>query len=225
MIEKSHFGRPIPKSVAIVAMGQSRLDFGTHAISIGNCANIADEIWAINKMISHIPSDLCFRMDDLMHNREMMPGPYLELLKMHPLLVTSKAYPKEFPNSVEFPLIEVLENIGIPYFNTTPAYALAYAMYLEIPRVHIYGCDYTYPDKLMQEEGRGCFEMLMGMAFVRGIDLLLGPNTSLLDTCIPIGERFYGYKDHPEIDFVGGKWKITKTPMPETVSNDVGEED
>ena len=208
-MSKEHFGRPIPKSIAIVAMGKSRLDYGTHATCKGGYRGVADEIWVINKMGGVIFNDIVWRMDDLRDNKELMYPEYERWLKEHPLIVTSTPYP-EFPGSVEFPLEEVLRNIGIPYFNTTPAYALAYAIYLEIPEIHLYGCDYTYPDQPMAEKGRGCFEMLMGIGFARNIALLLGPNTSLLDTCLPIEERFYGYNSKVSADVVDGKWKVER---------------
>lgn len=217
MTEKDtiHFGKPAPKSVAIVAMGRSRIDYGSHATCVGGYRAVADEIWAINKMGGVIFHDIMWRMDDLMHNRELMYPEYLRWLKTHPFIVTSTAYPDEFPGSVEFPIEKVLQKIGMPYFNTTPAYALAYAIYLEIPRIHLYGCDYTYPEQRMVEEGKGCFEWLMGIAFARNLTLLLGPNTSLLDTCIPIEKRFYGYNDSITADVVDGSWKIMRGPINE----------
>ena len=50
MTEKDHFGRPIPKSIAMVGMGLSRVDYGFHATSAGSWRAVADEVWAINKM-------------------------------------------------------------------------------------------------------------------------------------------------------------------------------
>ena len=207
---KNHFGRPVPKSVAIVAMGRSQLDYSSACTCIGGYRAVADEIWAINKMGGVIFHDVLWRMDDLMHNRERMYPEYLRWLKTHPFVVTSTTYP-EFPGSVEYPLEDVLRNIGIPYFNSTPAYALAYAIYLGIEKIHLYGCDFTYPNQPMAEAGRGCFEMLMGIAFARNIVLLMGPNTSLLDTCIPIEERFYGYNGSVKTAVIDNKWKIIKS--------------
>ena len=87
-MEKDHFGRPIPKSIAIVAMGKSRLDYGTHATSSGGHRAVADEIWAINKMGGVIFHDVMWRMDDLMQCRKFMYPEYLRWLKIHPLIVT-----------------------------------------------------------------------------------------------------------------------------------------
>ena len=221
---RQHFnGRPIPQSVAIVAMGKSQLDYHTHAACEGGYHGVAEEIWAINKMGGIIYHDILWRMDDLKHITRLMYPEYEKMLKQHPLIITSTAYP-DFPGSVAYPLEEVLNDIGIPYFNTTPAYALAYAIYLKIPKIYCYGCDYTYPNQLVGEAGRGCFEMLMGMAFTRGIELLVGPTTSLLDTVVPMNERFYGYNKSVTADVVDGRWKII--PTQETVSpdGDVGKE-
>ena len=53
-------------------------------------------------------------------------------LRTHPgPIYTSRAYP-EFPGAVEFPLAEVMTKTGHGYFNSTVAYALAYALDLKI---------------------------------------------------------------------------------------------
>ena len=211
---RQHFnGRPIPQSIAIVAMGFSRLDYGTHATSVGGHRAVADEIWAINKMGGVIFHDIMWRMDDLRIDTKLMYPEYERWLKTHPLIVTSTAYP-EFPGSIEFPLEEVLRDIGIPYLNTTPAYALAYAIYLGIKKILIYGCDFTYPEQAMCERGQGCFEMLMGIAFQRKIELNLGPHAALLDTSTPVNKRFYGYHNI-DVSIVNGLWNIKRTSVPE----------
>lgn len=205
-----HFGRDIPESVAIVAMGISRFDYVTIACNKGSGAGIAQETWAINKMGGIIFNDICFRMDDLVENRQYMKQPMVDWLKAHPLIVTSTAYPDEFPGSVEYPLEKVINCIGVPYFNTTPAYALAYAIYLGIPHIHIYGCDYTYPDRGPAEEGRGCFEFMMGIAFERKLMIHISQHTSLLDTCFPLESRLYGYNCEFDMQGVNGKWKVNR---------------
>lgn len=216
-MSEKHFGRPIPDSVAIVAMGKSRIDYGSHACAVGGWRGVADEVWAVNKMGGVIFNDICFRMDDLKHNTDRLYPEMVRWLKEHPLVMTSTAYP-EYPGSVEYPLEEVVNFVGFPYLNTTPAYALAYALYIGVKEIMLYGCDYTYPDQPMAERGRGCMEMLMGMAFVKGVTLKHGPNTSLLDYCYPLNDRLYGYNDTLSADVVDGKWKITRSPAPETVS-------
>lgn len=209
-MEKKHFGdRPIPKSIAIVAMGASRIDYGTRAAYGGGYKAAADEVWAINRMGGVIYNDILWRMDDLRHTREFVSSEYERVLKEHPMVVTSTPYP-EYPNAIAFPLEKVLNNIGIPYFKTCPAYALAYAIYLGIPEIHIYGCDYTYPNQIEAEEGKGNFEMLMGIAYARKVELCLGPNASLLDNCIPMEQRFYGYRNSVTAVCPDGKWKVIK---------------
>jgi len=217
-MEKEHFGRPIPQSVAIVAMGQSRIDYGTNSSWLGNYREVADEIWVVNRMAAYIYNDILFRMDDLSEERDDVPEPFKKTMREHPLLVTSKAYP-EYPGSVDYPLEEVVQSIGVPYLNTTPAYALAYAIHLGVKQIHVYGCDYTYPNQARAEKGRGCFEWLMGFAFAKGIELMMGPNTSLMDTCIPPGEKFYGYKDFVRADVIDGEWKILIDPTQQNAAS------
>jgi len=208
--KKYHFGRDIPESVVIVAMGQSRIDYGTHSSWLGSYKEVAGEVWVINRMATYVYHDILFRMDDLMQPRDDIPEAFKKTMKEHPLLVTSKAYPEEYPGSVDYPLEQVVQYIGVPYLNTTPAYALAYAIYLGIQEIHIYGCDYTYPNQVLFEKGRACFEWLMGFAFAKGIELKMGPNTSLMDVCLPPEQKFYGYSDFVRADVIDGEWKIIK---------------
>lgn len=225
MTEIKHFqDRPIPKSIAIVAMGASRIDYGTRAGYMGGYKAAADEVWAINRMGGVVFNDILWRMDDLRHITSEMTPEYERVLKEHPCVVTSTVYP-EFPNSIAYPLEEVLQDIEIPYFKTTPAYALAYAVYLRIPEIHIYGCDYTYPNQNMAEEGRGNFEMLMGIAYARKLALCLGPNTSLFDTCVPMPQRFYGYNNSITAVNPDGRWKIiSMQEQPVSLNRDVEKE-
>ena len=46
---------------------------------------------------------------------------------------------------------------------------------------------------------------------------MVGPNTSLLDTCLPMEKRFYGYNDAVTADVVDGKWTIIQTSTQDKV--------
>jgi hypothetical protein len=107
-------------------------------------------------------------------------------------IITSREHP-DYPGLVAFPLEEVVNSLGQAYFNSTAAYAVAYAIHLGVKHISIFGCDYTYPDAHDAEKGRGCLEFWLGIASARGIKLSVPKTSTLLDGIYTQQEHFYGY--------------------------------
>ncbi len=191
--------KPVPKSVAIVAMGMSSATYVRLASNKGGRQRVSDEVWAINSMGNVIKHDLLFHMDDcrVQESRaEREPDGNVagmqEWLKDHPRFLTSRKYP-EYPGAIEFPLEKVINGLGSTYFNNTVAYAVAYAIFIGVQKISLYGCDYSYQQIHKAESGRGCVEFLLGLAAARGIHIEVAQDSTLLDACIPDNQRFYGY--------------------------------
>jgi hypothetical protein len=103
-----------------------------------------------------------------------------------------------YPGHVAFPLEGVLNagldgNGGAPYFNSTAAYAVAYAIHVGVKRISLFGIDYTLPNRHSAEKGRACVEFWLGIAAARGIEITVPEQTSLLDACETDRDRLYGY--------------------------------
>jgi len=188
------------RSVAIVAMGRSNIDYTRMCSFAGNRHHVADETWAINAMGGCIKHDLLFAMDDLrVQELRAEDGKnanivgMLAMLKDHPNFFTSRAH-VDYPGGKEFPLEEVVNDLGgVTYFNSTVAYAVAYALYEKVDCIHLYGVDFTYPEAHKAERGRGCVEFLLGIAHQRGVRIVLPHGTTLFDRCVPADEKPYGY--------------------------------
>ena len=228
MIEK----REVPEVVSLVALGGSKKDFFTEAMTIGNKRGLSDEVWVINKMGCLIKHDMLWRMDDLMTLRDcntktytggnvaepaMIHDTYTEFLRQHNKpIVTTIAYPEEFPMSWAYPLEDVINTIGYSYFRTTPAYAAAFAIHIGVKKLRIYGCDFVYPQsKYRHEAGRANMEFILGIGMTMGMEVWVPASSTLLDSCIPTMEKMYGYpypvevKPDPEDD---SRWKIFPRP-------------
>jgi hypothetical protein len=145
-------------------------------------------------------------MDDLKQRTapaaEQKPGGcadgMLSWMKDHPGPVyTARAY-AEYPGTVEYPLELILNCVGNLYLNNSVAYAVAYAMAIGVPKVSLYGCDFSYPDRHQAESGRACVEMLLGMALTRGMEITIAQDSTLLDAHSPV--KFYGYATQPTIE-------------------------
>jgi hypothetical protein len=80
------------------------------------------------------------------------------------------------------------------YFNNTVPYAVAFAAYQEIGKLHLFGIDYSYSTNVhMAESGRACTEFWLSFCVSRGMKIDVAYGSSLLDTNVPPEERLYGY--------------------------------
>jgi hypothetical protein len=200
------------KTVAIVAMGKSCTDYVLEAAVQNSRSQIADEIWAINAMGDVIYHDRLFIMDDLrvfVHRMAERKPWYTDWMKTHQKpIYTSVDYP-EFPSSIAYPLQEVINDLeNSHYFNSTVAYAVAYAIHRKVSAIKLYGADFTYPNVHTSESGRGCVEFLLGVAHARGIRIDTAGTTTLLDTNVPKEHKLYGYIRQPSVDMVSGQFQV-----------------
>jgi hypothetical protein len=203
--------KPLPKSVAIVAMGYSHKEFIS---DMSRGTKRFDEVWTLNGFGKTIAHDRFFLMDDLkMQEVRAGQNKYVEGLldtaKNHPGPVyTSRVYP-DYPNLVEYPIEGVINATGSCYLNNSVPYMIAYAVALGVEEISIYGADYTYGDK-RTERGRGCVEFWLGLATARGIKVNVPEASSLLDGG---STEIYGYwSENVSISNTDGKWNVERTP-------------
>ena len=199
-----------PGSVAIVAMGLSHADYMLAALHSGGKRNVADEVWGINAIGGVLQCDRVFMMDRPSYLLSFPEGlDYQWMWTYQGPIYTSVSDMPELKWVEEYPLEDVLNCIRYPYLNTTVAYAVAYAIYLGVRSISLYGCDFTYPDNHAGESGRGCVEFLLGIAAERGIKIHVAGRSTLLDVGQPMKDRFYGYVDL-QVDVVGGRFIVKK---------------
>ena len=219
--------RKVPESVAIVAMGASSHTYMSVASQAGDRHRVADETWVINAMAGVLAHDRVFHMDDMrLQEMRAAVNPKSNVaglanwLRTHPgPIYTSRAYP-EFPGAVEFPLAEVMTKTGHGYFNSTVAYALAYALHMKLTqggptRLELYGMDFSYPNGHKREKGRACVEFWLGLCSAHGMDIIIAQDSTLMDACVPEPEKMYGYDGYAlQIDMKEDGFHVTKTDKP-----------
>jgi hypothetical protein len=167
---------------------------------MGGRHKFCDETWVINAFGDVFACDRIFHMDDVRVQEiraaaapESNIAAMLQWLREHPgPVVTSRTHP-DYPGLQAFPLQEVLGEFPFGYFNSTAAYAIAYAIWIGVAKITIFGFDFTYPNAHDAEKGRACVEFWLGIASARGIQLAMPKTTTLMDALHPQGERFYGY--------------------------------
>ncbi len=214
----------VPEHVVILGLGPSLEAFVDLTKRLGGRSAFCDEVWGINAVADVIQCDRVFHMDDVrIQERRAAAHPdsniarMLAWLKRHPGPVyTSRAHP-EYPGLVDYPLQEVIRSCGFAYFNSTAAYAVAYAVHIGVKKIGLFGFDFTYSDSHKAEKGRACVEFHLGIAKARGVELGFPGNTSLMDACAPFEERIYGY-DTLDVEMDGGgddPVTVMFTPKPE----------
>jgi len=218
------------KDIAIVAMGQSQIDFHLSQVH----SQFFDEVWAINAMIGILPNiDRAFILDPMSRFLDTEDaGSMTDMMRARLPLVDYPIYTCELdervPLAVEYPLENVINNLGCSYFNNTIAYAIAFALWNKVGKISIFGVDFTYKTNMhFAEAGRGCVEFWLAKCIDEGIKVAVAPRSSLLDTDVEEKDKLYGYHrlSDPKVTYQNGSgmkvcnWsEITK----ESVNKPVG---
>ncbi len=195
------------RHIVIIGLGPSADQYLDIVKRQGGRSKFCDEVWAINALGNVFDCDLVFHMDDVrIQEIRAKAAPASNIAAMLAWIktsrvpvVTSRAHP-DYPALVEFPLEDVLNYFGHEYFNSTAAYAVAFAIYTEATQISLFGMDFTYANTHQAEKGRACVEFWCGQAQARGIKVNLPKSTSLLDACHTRAERLYGY-DTVDVQF------------------------
>lgn len=214
-----------PRHVAILGLGPSLEAYVDIAKRLGGRRAFCDETWGINALGDVIACDRIFHMDDvrvqaLRADRvpESNIAEMLKWLRRHPgPIYTSRLHP-DYPGLVEYPIEAVLNSLGFSYFNSTAAWAIAYAIHLRVERISLFGIDFTYKNAHDAERGRACCEFWLGLAAARGIVLNIATSSSLMDMCEPAAHRLYGY-DGVNVEVAQGEdgrlaVSMTERPLP-----------
>lgn len=190
----------VPEHVAILALGPSVGSYLEFTKRIGGRRKFCDEVWAINALGNVFDCDRVFHMDDVrIQEIRAAAKPdgniaaLLPWLKAHKgPIYTSRPHP-EYPGLVPFPLEAVVRDTGYAYMNSTAAYAVAFAVFLKVKKITLFGMDFTYAHSHHSEKGRACVEFWLGIAAARGIKISIPQKSSLMDGCEPPRDRLYGY--------------------------------
>lgn len=216
IFERVEMRENAPEHVSIIGLGPSMAVFSELTKRLGGNSAYCDEVWGINAVGDVLACDRVFHMDDVLiqeSRARLNPGgniaAMLRWMKRHPGPIYTSVVREGYPGLVAFPLEEVLNskydtNGGAPYFNSTAAYAVAFAIHIGVRRISLFGLDYTLPNAHSAEQGRACVEFWLGIAAARGIEISVPVQTTLLDACADERERLYGY-DCVNVHLVDGE--------------------
>lgn len=209
------------KHIAILGLGPSVDQYLDIVKRQGGRSKFCDEVWTINALGDVFDCDLIFHMDDVRIQEvraaarpDSNIAAMLEWLKTTKTPVITSRSHENYPALVDFPLEDVLNSLGIDYFNNTAAYAVAYAIYIQAEEISLFGMDFSYENVHHAEKGRACVEFWLGQAHARQIKINMPTNTTLMDSNIGRSEKLYGY-DTLDVEFDiqdGGELKLKFTP-------------
>lgn len=204
--------------VAILGMGPSADGYSRHCAVRGGRHAAFTETWTVNAFGDIFGADIIFHMDDVRIQQiradagNEQIASMLEWMRKHPgPIFTSRSHP-DYPGLVDYPLADVLETTGGPvYFDSTPAYAVAFAIHRGVKELAPFGLDYAYDPKYRGERGRACVEYWLGRAVGGksgdGMHLYLPKDTWLMNTRC---NKLYGYDTvDVTIEDDNGKPKVT----------------
>ena len=141
------------------------------------------EIWGVNDGWSFVPSGTATRWFD-MHSPDIYEWGFrrskghLEWLRQFPGQVYFHEARDDIPNSVRYPIEDVIRNIKAPYLTSSIAYMQGLALLLGFKTIGIWGVDMGHDSEYADQ--RPCCELLLGIALARGIEIMLPEASPLM---------------------------------------------
>jgi hypothetical protein len=193
-----------PDEVIMLLLGESKRQYAD-ALSVAHDPPFPQgpniETWTCNAGFRIWPHDLLFVMDDLEGEAHKWPTYGDDLAQHNKPIITSTAYPR-WTNAIAYPFDAVcdalkLEGLDIYFRNSVP-YMLAYAQFIGVQRITIFGADYTHPNQPGREADRANAEWWMGRLSACGVQFTLASDTTLMEARTH-NTPLYGYKHDPRL--------------------------
>jgi hypothetical protein len=220
-------GRPKVIDIIALGPSQREYHNHQHA-AYNPVLDAADETWIVNKGMRTVKSDLAFVLDDLEGERRRSLRYAGELIEyaMHRPIITSEImdcersrWPGRFYN---YPLTKIIDSLGLRlafcqgvarptpeqareaglqgafYLHNSVPMILAYALFIGVKEIRLFGADYTIRNYDHMEENRPNCEYWVGFLRACGVRIRLPQSTTLLNT--DQSRRTYGYARDPILD-------------------------
>lgn len=220
-------GDPIPEIVTIVCQGPTQQSYRVLLDDYQREVPHA-EVWILNKAARYLCGDLLWVMDDLEIERRKNGEYFHDLMASGlPIMTCSTAHdsiqfvpPHRVGHVFEYPLLEVVDYWGARflgpghdddqrkvrqaglqcalYFHNSLPYMLAYAGFIGVRQINLFGADYTYGNSNQREDGRANAEYWLGMLRASGVRVRLTNDTTL---CSQTRQPWlYGFARQPVIE-------------------------
>jgi len=191
-----------PQRVDVVALGSSCQTYMRHQLTKGRKASsIPDEVWTLNRGLRLFAADLAFVLDEI-EPEIRKDEAYGQALKDYQKPIISTTYTDAVEHCHVYPGAEILDCIeersGLtdPYWHNSVPMVLAYAWWLGVKELVLWGADYTLPNGRVLEDDRANCEYWLGWCRASGMRIGVPEDSTLLNTAQTGGElRIYGLVD------------------------------
>jgi hypothetical protein len=214
-----------PEKIAIVALGPSAQSFVRRQMSDVGVNSDYDEVWTLNRGIKGFHHDKLFVMDDLKWIENHRNKNYADFLKNHDKpIITSTPY-FDYPTSIPFPLKECIDFHDDDIFAVnTVSYMVAYALYIGVKDMHIFGADFVYKNGTVVEEGAMAVSYMLGRCKMHDcIHTLTNDTTLIYANKVQqfadggVGREPYGYHRVREMNEMAARDKVRKEQQKSSV--------
>jgi len=139
-----------PESVDVVALGYSVRSYMHRQLTKGlSFSDSSDEVWTVNRGIRLIQADMAFILDELPDEIEDDPA-YGEAIKSYKNPIITTCCDAAAPTSMLYPAADILDCLSQkhgmafedPYWHNSMPMVLAYALFIGVRQVTLWGCDY-----------------------------------------------------------------------------------
>lgn len=144
----------------------------------GKLCPFEDEIWGINNVCEQYPD----KKFEMVFAFDLLDKEYTDAVKKFAPIISWQDYA-----DIKYPLDEIIAEYKTRFFTNTVGYCIAYAAYLKVDKISIYGVDTVFGAPYAQEN-RGV-EYWLGRAAERGIEIFAPRQSQLLQ---PIYGCMYG---------------------------------
>lgn len=191
-----------PERVAVVALGASCQAYMHHQLNKSLPPGSApDEVWTVNRGIRLFAADLAFVLDELPDEIADDPA-YGEALKSFQKPIISTVCSSEVSTCVRYPAPQILDclrewyTVEDPYWHNSMPMVMAYALFIGVKEITLWGCDYTLSDGTVIESDRANLEYWVGVARARGMRVGVPTQSTLLNQRKTGGKLYvYGLRD------------------------------
>ena len=119
------------------------------------CPEEERQVWGVNAVVTWRPVDVTFHMHHLDPRQDrdsINQRTFEKIIRSNVPLVTLDRY-KEFPSSIRFPFRWVYGTFKTDYISNSISYMVAYALYLGVKKIDMYGVNMSTQVEYMMEKG------------------------------------------------------------------------
>lgn len=155
------------------------------------------EIWVLGNQITDYQGKRVSRIFEVHDNLTEHPKEYPEFLRdLGVRLIVGDNFPLKGDNITVYPYSEVDELFGAHYLTSSPAYMVAYAVYLGAKEISVYGIKMAIDDHEYFKQ-RACFEAWLGFAKGLGIKVTVHESSPILKSNYDEGRHWNNVEKGP----------------------------